>query len=204
MTSPGARVAALLATAVATFAVTEPARAESGAKTHWVPNRPLAYAGGTVFLAGYVPAVAAGLPATGTVVLDVFTLLLAYEVAGCPGRGEADKGYVPNSRDYWCLDANGGAQLLVPVAGPLLFAHDHPHDAALNRDGNALSRGAQGVLVADAVAQGAGIGLLAAAAILGQEEPRVDDPPTRGGRRFFVSPVALGRGFGVAAAVTSW
>jgi hypothetical protein len=138
-------------------------------------------------------------------VVNVFTLtLVSYYTAACTWRSDTDQANVSNSHDYWCLDANGGVQLLIPVAGPLLFAHDHPHDAALNPNGNALSRGAQGVLIADAVAQGAGIGLLAAGAFLGHEQPKVADPPTHAGRRFFVYPVPLGRGFGVGAGIASW
>jgi hypothetical protein len=170
-------------------------------------TRPLLIAGEGLVIAGYFPAVAAGAPATfgiaAAIVLIIFAApLYLFACATIDHHGPS-----PN---YICGTANGGIQLLLPVAGPLFFAKNHPYDEWLNPYGSELTPGEKGILIASSIAQGTGIVLVLSPLVFGSREPNASsttsppltDPPAPKPHAFVVPGIA--RGIGLTAGFTTW
>ncbi len=135
----------------------------------WSPNNTVLTAGTAIFLAGYGPAFLLGAPSTlglaGRVVILVFTL-------GLPcWSGD-------NPSSYVCNADHGAAVLLVPVAGPFLFATEHPHDTFINRAGRELSPVSNALAYTSGVTQAVGASVMIAGFALGHDTP--SEPPRPG------------------------
>ena len=185
---------------------------DSGEHSGYRPRKTLLLAGAGVFFAGYSPIAVAALPALGGVagrgVLDVLTLGL-HEYYSCHWYedGEPDFGIPSRSGTngtYFCGAAHGGIQLLVPFAGPFLFAANHPHDDALNPHGAPLGDGAKALLYTSGAAQVAG-GLLVVAGFATARRPEVSAlvKESRGARLEW-APIVSPGSFGVGARVVGW
>lgn len=140
------------------LAATVASQAPSSPRTHFVPEPTLFEVGGKVFAAGYGPVAAASLPA----------------IAGGFGRAfalGATLGLVCwNARDgYLCKGTHGGVQLALPVAGPFLFASDHPRDTLLNPKGSPLPTGWRIALYVSGATQAVGASLVVASLLAGRE-----------------------------------
>ncbi len=120
-----------------------------GAEYSWKPVMPLFGPGTALLLGGYVPLFAAAAPtslrAGATLFYDVGTLGM-----GCD-RGQPE---------YTCSGDYGGAQLLIPFAGPFLYADSHPKDSQLNPHGQEMSPTLRTLLYVDGAAQIAGAALM--------------------------------------------
>jgi predicted cobalt transporter CbtA len=169
--------------------------------THFVPNRSLLTAGGAVFALGYGPAMVAAAPAA---------IGLGYGAVGFVLHDQSIGPQAPKCvADYMCFRNNGALVLLLPVAGPIVFATAHPRDAWLNSEGGVQSDATAG-LVLGAVAQGVGLALIVASFIRGADEPNGHaspasssaDTPKRKPHAFVLPGVA--RGVGLTAGFTTW
>lgn len=127
-------------------------------------------------IAGYGPVLAAAAPSTvgllGRLFYFVGTAGIGY-LASCWAKTttyEDPKGGYPESRapdNYLCSGTHGGALLVLPVAGPIMFIDQHPKDDILNPRGNELSALARGILYGSAAAQATGLGFLIASLAVG-------------------------------------
>ena len=181
----------------------------SEARAENTSSRRLVETGAFVFGAGYAPALGAGLPSTGGVVVRVFINVFTgglYQY-GCT-TSEYD-GYgrtidTHTRKTYLCSGEHGAIQLIVPFAGPFLFAANHPQDSIINPHGAPLSGVSQGLLYASGAAQIAG-GLLIAAGILQGEvaKPRSPEPPPPG-VRFRILPAMTTSSVGLEASIAGW
>lgn len=121
--------------------------------------------GGGMFAVGYAPVFGAAIPSTvgllGRAVGWVGTVGIAPFVACVlPYIGEDDPAagpHVSHDHGYFCSGQHGSMQLMLPVAGPFLFAAHHPKDSLLNKDGAELSPTARDLLRASGVVQIVGI-----------------------------------------------
>src|SRR5947209_5996775 len=78
---------------------------------------------------------------------------------------------VVSGGDAWlCHGQHGAMELLIPVAGPFIFAADHPHDTILNKYGEPLPSGTKALLFTSGGLQIAGIGSILAALVAGKQE----------------------------------
>jgi hypothetical protein len=68
---------------------------------------------------------------------------------------------------YLCNGQHGAMQLLMPVAGPFLFAAHHPHDSVINDGGLPLSSGARALLYTSGFTQAAGLTLALSGFVFG-------------------------------------
>ncbi len=161
-------------------------------QTQWQANRTLLTAGAIMFGAGYGPNVIAAVPSTvglaGRVVLLILTIGLPCWFGG---NGE-----------YICDGQHGAVQLLIPIAGPFLFAADHPRDTILNRPGSPLPDHTKALLYASGGLQIAGIASILTAVAVGKQEPvpqRKASSPS-----FFVFPQAGGADLGLTVGFSRW
>jgi hypothetical protein len=113
------------------------------AEYSWKPFMPLFGSGTALFLAGYVPAFGAAAPTTFRAVATAF-----YNV---PTVGLLCA--APGSPDYTCSGYFGAEQLLIPLAGPFLYASNHPRDSAINPNGLPVSETTQTLLYVDGAVQ---------------------------------------------------
>lgn len=162
--------------------------------TQWQANRPLLVTGAVLFAAGYGPNLVAAAPSTvglaGRVLLLVMTLGLPCWFSG--------------NGSYVCDGSHGAMQLLVPFAGPFLFAADHPHDSVLNERGRPLSDVSKGLLYTSGGLQIAGLASILTALVLGRQQPvpglkRAETSPS-----VFVLPQTGAGVLGVTVGVQRW
>jgi hypothetical protein len=145
----------------------QPQPAPLATKTHgWQPNRPLLVAGSAVFFAGYGTAAGAAVPSVGGLVYRTFVLIFTL---GIPCWADSES----SSHSYLCSADHGAIVLVLPVAGPFLFAYNHPHDTFLNPTGGELSPTARTILYTSGVVQAAGAGIVVTSFALGSD----DRPP---------------------------
>lgn len=165
-------------------------------RPQWRHNKTLVWTGTLVFAAGYAPVAAVALPSTaglaGRVVLIFLTLGLA-----CLDGGSG----------YLCGGEHGAMQLLIPVAGPILFAGSHPQDYFVNENGRELSGLTKGLLYASAGVQAAGLVTLVSGIVFGRYE-RVDErPAVKSGSAapsFFVRPLGAPGALGLSVGAYRW
>jgi hypothetical protein len=165
--------------------------------TVWRPQTSVLVTGAIVFGAGYVPAVGAALPATGGLLFRVAVTVLTIGL----GAIVCSLGY--GSDSYYCHGAHGGMELLLPVAGPFIFAADHPRDSTINPHGLPLGKTSKTLLYASGATQAAGLFTMGLGLVLGSRQP-VGPAKTAAGRPELrlvpiASPSALG-----ASAVVVW
>ena len=172
-------------------------------------SRRLLQTGGLLFGAGYAPVLGAGLPSTGGVIVRVFLNVFTVGLYqwGCRSSEYDGDGRTigVHTRDtYLCSGEHGGIQLLVPFAGPFLFAANHPQDSILNPHGARLSGVSQGLLYASGAAQIAG-GLLVGIAIgdgaLRKPKAPPSPPP---GVRFRILPAMTPSSVELQASIAGW
>jgi hypothetical protein len=163
-------------------------------RTAWRPNRPLLITGGVLFGIGYVPNLVAAAPSTvglgARVVLIFLTLGLACLDGGSGG--------------YVCSGQHGAMQLLIPFAGPFLFATDHPRDSVFNKTGRPLSDFDRGLLYASGGLQIAGLASVLTALALGKHEPVPGPKHTGAGPSFFVLPQTNAGAVGLTFGLHRW
>lgn len=167
--------------------------AEPPPRTEWQPNRPLLVTGAISFAVGYGPNVLAAAPSTigfaARVLLFVGTAGMALFLC------------IDDNGSYLCEGQHGAMQLLVPVAGPFLFAANHPHDSVLNENGAALGGTTKAFLYTSGGLQIAGVGTILAALIAGKQELVPGRKKSDASPSFFVAPQGgantVGLGFGL-------
>lgn len=171
-----------------------PSPAEAPPRTQWRANRPLLVTGSILFAAGYGPNLVAAAPSTvglvGRVALLLVTLGLPCWFGG--------SGYI-------CKGQHGAVQLLVPFAGPFLFASDHPRDTVIHASGAPLSGTAKGLLYASAGLQIAGVAAILTGVILGRHE-RVEPESKEASSRpsFYMAPLDAPGAVGVSVGAFRW
>jgi hypothetical protein len=172
-----------------------------------VPNRTLKLAGGAILGAGYAPVAVAAIPATLQIALGTASFVLipdysCFTTDRTPWNKPWD--------DEHCVGHAGGVQLLVPVAGPLLFAKNHPKDQWLNTDGRERSGGVNGLLIASASVQALGLAMIVAGFLFRSPEPvEPASPPLSPAESSAPKPYCfvlpdVARGIGLTLGVTRW
>ena len=174
--------------------VPPPSPAEAPPRTQWRANRPLLVTGSILFAAGYGPNVVAAAPSTvglvGRVALLLVTLGLPCWFGG--------SGYI-------CKGQHGAVQLLIPFAGPFLFASDHPRDTVIHASGTPLSGTAKGLLYASAGLQIAGVATILTGVILGRHE-RVEPESKESSSKpsFYMAPPDAPGAVGISVGASRW
>ncbi len=174
--------------------VPPPSPAEAPPRTQWRANRPLLVTGSILFAAGYGPNLVAAAPSTvglaGRVALLLVTLGLP-----CWFNGSG----------YICNGQHGAVQLLVPFAGPFLFASDHPRDTVIHASGAPLSGTAKGLLYASAGLQIGGVAAILTGVILGRHE-RVEPESKEASSRpsFYMAPLDAPGAVGLSVGASRW
>lgn len=171
-----------------------PAPVKPQGKSSFTPDPTLLYAGGGLFMLGYVPPLAVALPSTaglaGRILLGVVTVGLV-PLACALGDGGSDS--------YVCNGDHGTIQLLMPVAGPFLFAENHPKDTVINEHGRPLAPGVKGVLYAAGAAQAAGMALVVGSFVLGDSVGE-DGRPSSGKGAMYGGAIMLGSAYALSLA----
>jgi len=150
----------------------------------WRANQPLLIGGAIMFGAGYAPNFVLGVPSglglVGRVIILVFTV-------GLPCLFN-------NNHDYLCEGQHGAVQLLLPFAGPFLFANDHPRDTLINEKGRELDGAPKVLLYTSGVLQIVGMTGILMGHALGKDQPveRPDDKKADVKVLPLVSPGAVG------------
>jgi hypothetical protein len=187
-------------------------------RDRWHANRSLLSIGGALFLAGYAPTFGAALPSAAGVWIKV---LIAAGTAGLYFWGKCTvdrtsydgdgRSYVDTKTryradanyNYLCDSTHGSVQLLIPVAGPILFANNDPRDTFLNERGRPLGDVAKALLYASAGLQAAGLVVMLGAVAAGKREP-VRPSTGNAGPAFFVFPTADATTFGLTIGARRW
>lgn len=175
----------LRALAFAAAVASEPPRPT---RTHFVPDPTLFGVGTTIFAGSYGPVAAASVPAIAGAAGRAFALVSTLTLI-CWGSYD---GYV-------CDGTHGGVQLALPVAGPFLFASDHPRDSLLNPRGTPLALGWRIALNISGAAQAVGASLIVASLLSGREvsvSDHVDRPAPARTRLLLAGGVLLAAAYG--------
>jgi len=174
-----------VALALAITCASSPAHAldSYGSEYSWKPVMPLFGPGTALLLGGYVPLFAATSPTWVRAGATFF-----YDL------GSAGMGCDHGKPEYTCSGDYGGAQLLVPLVGPFLFAESHPKDSQLNPNGMAMTTTMRNLLYVDGAAQITGAVLMGVGLASGswQRDGR-DSGPSPQLTRFSIAPM-LGMG----------
>lgn len=152
------------------------------AETTWVANRPLLIVGASLTAIGYGPNFALALPSTGGVFVRAFALLFTLGL-GCI----FDELYGRSGSGYVCYGQHGAMQLLVPFAGPIMFANTHPRDSVLNTAGGPLSSATKGLLYTSSALQIAGVSSMLLSLAFGRSVPL--QRPTAAGPSVYLAPL---------------
>lgn len=168
-------------------------------RVEWVPNKALVTAGGTMMLTGYAPTFALGVPSVvglvGRIVIDVLTA----------GTFAVFCGFNSDGRAYLCNGTYGAMQLLVPFAGPFLFAHNHPHDDIIHPGGEPLSPTRMHFLYLSGGLQLGGLAVVLSGLALGHHELVPVKPKRKAdGPQFYVLPSLSPTTAGLEATVVGW
>jgi hypothetical protein len=170
-----------------------------GPRTHWEPNKPLLITGAMLLGAGYLPNVAVAAPSAVGIFGRAFALAF-FGWVGCALKGDTSS--------YICAGEHGAIQLLIPVAGPFLFAGGHPRDSIVNKSGQPLSATARALLYTSGGLQFAGaVALLSSLALGEQVRPSGSTGSATTGARgpsFFVAPLGVPGSVGLEAGVHRW
>src|SRR5262249_14936730 len=106
--------------------------------------------------------------------------------------------------DWLCRAQHGGMQLLVPVAGPFLYAADHPRDTILNKKGSSHGATTKALLYTSGGLQVLGLGLAVAAVATGKEEIVGGRDHAASSPSWFVTPQASGDMVGLTFGLHRW
>lgn len=182
---------------VASLLVSAPARADD-AGSKLVPDQTLLVGGSLVFAAGYVPAATYALPSTAGLAGRAIAWLALW-----PLLLYACGAYDDSTNDgYLCAGKHGAVMLLIPFAGPLLYAHYQPSDSILFPSGGHLSPLQKDLLYGSSGLQIAGAALMIASVVAGHREP--NRPSAAESSKLRILPAITSNSIGISASLTAW
>lgn len=177
------------------------------------PNPTLLKVGLALGVGGYAPNLLLGAPSGVGLVGRVFALIFTLGIPCWLPGVDPDPDATPEEQkrslraqtpDYLCRGDHGAIQLLVPMAGPFLFATAHPRDSILNPAGRELSVPVRAAFYTSGASQVAGVTLLIAAVLNRKAEPAHDASPAAVTPHFQVQPWVGGGAVGISAGITHW